>query len=224
MNKKNQDIVLDSNFDNQLAMWCNRVDDTNDLAGMADKIMQLNVDTISAYFENVSDLWPWFENKGIKIYTRFDFYPTKFESDFNDLIKKINVVCKTGASGVQIFLNMRNFDRFIDNLSVVRDDLFFNRDLSVCVDINDINVNNLSVFFEKLRAVSCNSLGITLNKDTKKKSDFMSRIYALLNEWDFDGVLHCINMEDKLRICQVMRLVETIKPEIYDDLRFFIEY
>jgi len=46
----------------------------------------------------------------------------------------------------------------------------------------------------------------------------------LLNEWDFDGVLHCINMEDKLRICQVMRLVETIKPEIYDDLRFFIEY
>ncbi|MBR5904676.1 MAG: hypothetical protein IKZ49_04045 [Alphaproteobacteria bacterium] len=224
MNKKNEDIILDSNFDSQLAMWCNRVEDTNDLAGMADKIIQLNVDTISAYFENISDLWPWLENSGIKLYTRFDFAPTKFESDFNDLIKKINSVCKTGAGGVQIFLNMRNFDRFIDNLSVVRDDLFYNRDLSICVDINEIDINNLAHFFEKLRSVSCSVLGITLNKDTKKKSDFMTRIYALLNEWDFDGVLHCINIENKLRICQVMRLTETIKPDIYDELRFFIEY
>lgn len=224
MNEKKDDIVLDSNFNSQIAMWCNRVDDTNDLAGMADKIIQLRVDTISACFDNVADLWPWFENMGIKLYTRFDFAPTKFETDFNELIKKVNVACKTGASGVQIFLNMRNFDRFIEGLLVVSEDLFYERDLSVCVDINDIDINNLGKFFEKLRSVNASSLGITFNKDTGKKSDFMSRIYALLNEWDFDGVLHCISIEDKLRIAQVMRLVETVKPKIYEDLRFFIEY
>ena len=40
MNEK-KDIVLDSDFDSQLAMWCNHVEDTNDLAGMADRIIQL---------------------------------------------------------------------------------------------------------------------------------------------------------------------------------------
>jgi hypothetical protein len=140
------------------------------------------------------------------------------------LVKKINRVLKSGADGVQIFIKMALFEKFMDLLSLVRDDLFFEHKLCICMDINDIDISKWDMIFEKMRALRVDIFAITFEKDDGKRSDFMGRIYGMLNAWDFGGILHCIKINKNIRIDEIMRLTEMLQPDIYEKLRFFIEY
>ena len=219
-----KEILLDSAFEKQIASWCDNVQDTNDTAIMANDILESGVDTISVPAENVPFVWICLEKSNVEIYTRYNFGVNDTDDDFNDLVKKINHVLKSGADGVQIFIKMENFVRFMDLLALVRDDLFFGHKLCICMDINDIDISKWEMIFDKLRALRVDVFAISLEKDDGKRSDFMGRIYGMLNAWNFGGVLHCIKINKNIRIDEIMRLTEILQPDIYDKLRFFIEY
>ncbi len=219
-----KEILLDPAFENQIASWCDNVQDTNDAAIMANDILESGVDTISVPAENVPFVWICLEKSNVEIYTRYIFNPTDIDNDFNDLVKNINQVFKSGAHGVQIFVKMANYEKFMDLLSLVRDDLFFGHKLCICMDINDIDISKWDMIFEKLRALRVDVFAITLEQDNGKRSDFMGRVYGMLDAWNFDGVLHCIKINKNIRIDEIMRLTEMLQPDIYEKLRFFIEY
>ena len=222
---EDKEILLDSAFEKQIAFWGNSVQDTNDIAGIADKILESGVDTISVPPEIVPFMWTYLEKANIEIYTRFDFAPLaqNIENDFDELVKQITQSCKQGATGVQIFIKMAEFERFMNLLSLVRDDLFFEHKLCICMDINDIDVHRWDMIFEKLRNLRVDVFTITFNKDDGKRSDFIGRVYGMLDAWNWDGVLHCLFLNKKIRIDEVMRLTETMQPKIYEKLRFFFE-
>jgi hypothetical protein len=211
-------------FEKQIASWCDNIQDTNDTAIMANDILESGVDTISVPEEIVPFVWTCLEKSNVEIYTRYNFGVNDTDEDFNDLVKKINHVLKSGADGVQIFIKMENFMRFMDLLSLVRDDLFFGHKLCICMDINDIDISKWEMIFDKLRALRVDVFAISLEKDDGKRSDFMGRIYGMLNAWDFGGILHCIKINKNIRIDEIMRLTEMLQPDIYEKLRFFIEY
>lgn len=219
-----KEILLDPAFEKQIASWCDSVQDTNDTAIMANNILESKVDTVSVPEKIVPFVWTCLEKSDVEIYTRYNFAPNATDDDFNDLVKQINHVLKSGADGVQIFVKMENFVRFTDLLSLVRDDLFFGRKLCICMDINDIDISKWDMIFDKLRALRVDVFAITLEKDDGKRSDFMGRIYGMLTAWNFDGVLHCIKVNKNIRIDEIMRLTEILQPDIYEKLRFFIEY
>ena len=78
--------------------------------------------------------------------------------------------------------------------------------------------------FQKLRDVHAGAFVLTLNEDMENRSDFVGRVYGLLQNWDFDGELHFILGNNFDRIDQVIRLCECLKPEISEKLRFFLDY
>ncbi len=219
-----KEILLDPAFENQIASWCDNVQDTNDTAIMANDVLESGVDTISVPEEIVPFVWTCLEKSKVEIFTRYNFEPTDIDDDFNDLVKKINRVLKSGADGVQIFVKMALFEKFMDLLSLVRDDLFFEHKLCICMDINDIDISKWDMIFEKMRALRVDIFAITFEKDDGKRSDFIGRIYGMLNAWDFGGILHCIKINKNIRIDEIMRLTEMLQPDIYEKLRFFIEY
>ena len=61
-------------------------------------------------------------------------------------------------------------------------------------------------------------------KDTGKKSDFVGRIYAMLNAWSDDNKfdLHFAFGANFMRIEQAWRLVEKVKPDLISRVKFFI--
>ena len=65
---------------------------------------------------------------------------------------------------------------------------------------------------------------LVIDEDMGNRSDFIGRIYGMLDNWDFDGDLHFIFGNNYDRIDQVIRLVESMKPELSDKLHFFLEY
>ncbi len=215
-----------SDSDNRIALWCGDVSDTNDLAIMCENIVTNGVGLISVPMDAVSNAWVYLEKKGVKILTRYEFSPlTKnIDSDMYKLGADITGVCKTGAAGVQIFVKMHDFENFMNALKVVRDDLFFGHDLSVAMDIGDLDINNLDMVFQKLRDVRADSFALTLNEDLGTRSDFVGRVYALLQDFNFDGELHFILGNNFDRIDQVIRLTESLRPALNDKLRFFLDY
>lgn len=215
-----------SDSDKRVAMWCDDIADTNDLAVMCETIINNGVHLISVPCHLVANVWTYLEKRNVKILTRFDL-----DSVFNnidermyDLGANITKACKSGADGVQIFIKMQDFEQIINKLEIVRDDLFFGHDLSIAMDTENLDVNNLDFIFQKLRDIRANSFTLTLKEDMGNRSDFVGRIYGLLQHFDFDGELHFVLGNNFDRIDQVIRLTECLRPELNDKLRFFLDY
>ncbi len=215
-----------SKFDSRIALWCDKAGDTNDLANLANEILEQNINLVSVMPEIVFFMWTCLEKSRVKIFTRYDFTPVQknVDKEVFKLAENITGILKRGAAGVQIFINMRDLEHFVDTFVPVRDDLFFEHDLCIGLDINEIGMSDWDVVFEKLRAIRANILMLTLKEDEGNRSDFVGRIYGMLQKWNFDGELHCLLNNDYERMDQVIRLVESEKNELSDKLRFFLEY
>lgn len=215
-----------SDSDKRMALWFDSAADTSDLVVMAENVVQEKVQLISVLPESVPFIWTCLEKQDVKIMTRyfFDPMPKNVDYEFSDLVKNINGICKKGANGVQVFLKLSDLNMFVNNLSVVRDDLFFGHDLSVGLDIEEIGLDDWDFVFQKLHDIRANSLVLTLTEDTGNRSDFVGRVYTMLTKWNFNGELHFILNNDYDRIDQAIRLVEIAKPELSEKLRFFLNY
>lgn len=214
-----------SESDKRIAMICDSVKDTADLAGLANTIVASHVDTISILPEMVSFLWAWLEKSPVKIWTRYDvlLLPKTVEKDISDLSQNIIQSYRNGASGVQLFLKKRDLEKFTDILATVRDDLFFKHDLAMFFDISEINIDDWDLIFDKLHALHADVFGIVAKADKGKKSDYIGRIYGMLEKWNFDGSLHFILNNNFDRIDQTIRLIESERPELSDKIKFFLE-
>jgi hypothetical protein len=215
-----------SDSDKRIALWCDSVHDTNDLAVICDSIIESGIDLVSVPPETVQNMWVYLEKSGVKILTRYNFTSNhkNLDTDVADLAKNISDVCKRGADGVQIFMKMAVFEDFCNKIMPVKDDLFFGKDLCIAMDIEDIDINNWNMIFQKLRNTGAHTLVLSLNEDMGVRSDFVGRVYGMLKNWDFDGALHFILHNDYDRMDQVIRLIETEKPELQDRIKFFLEY
>ena len=216
-----------SDLDSRVALWCEKAMDTNDLAMMAEYITHEKIKTVSILPEIVPFVWTCLEKFDVKILARYIFNPLQksmLDEEMYDLGGKIKDICKKGAKGVQIFIQMRDFERFVEMMGFVRDDLFFQHDLCIALDINDIDISNWQMIFQKLRNVRAHALGLSLTEDMGNRSDFVGRVYGMLQNWDFDGEIHFILGNNFDRIDQVIRLIEIEKPELANRVKFFLDY
>ena len=55
----------------------------------------------------------------------------------------------------------------------------------------------------------------------ENRSDFIGRIYALLEQWNFNGELHFILLDNLDRVDQVVRLTEILQPDLISKTKFF---
>ena len=215
-----------SDFDKRIAVWCDGVSDTSDLANFANSIIENKVDLISVLPETVYFLWTCLEKNNVKILVRNYFAPLQknMDKDVSALVAGISEIFKKGASGAQILVRKRDFEIFIDILKFVRDDLFFEHDLCIGFDIDDIGFSDWNMIFQRLRDIRADAICLTLNEDTGNRSDFVGRVYGMLQKWDFNGDLYFVLNNDYERMDQVIRLVESEKKELSDKIHFFLEY
>lgn len=208
-----------------LSAWCGQGADAGELARMAQYTIEHQMRMISAAPDDVAALWAWLEKMPIKIVARF-YLPPRAARDvdkISDLSARINAAFKQGANGAQIFMRAADLPAFADEISIVRDDLFFNKDLSIGLDISDVDACEWGAVFDALRRVRATSLTLVLARDRGDKSDFVGRVYALLNAWsDLRCDLHFVLGTSRLRIEQAGRLVQKMQPALACGMRMFI--
>ena len=218
-------IAIFDELKDKAGVWCPGELDAGDLARVVEFVTEKNLNVISVSPDSVVTVWPWLEDKFVKIITRFYLSDKKItEAQVSDITIRINNVFKQGAHGAQVFLPYCALGDLVEQTHVIRDDLFFDKDLEIGIDIGDIDVFEWEKLFEKLRKINASSVLFVFTKDTGNKSDFVGRIYAMLNAWNnennFD--LHFAFGQNFMRIEQVWRLVESMKPELMQRVKFLV--
>ena len=206
-----------------MVLRCESDQDSTGLIHIAENIVAQKILQISVYPKYVGSLWTWLEDKPVKIIARFDLDASvKKGSDRENAISKlsgeINQVFKRGASGAGIFIPAHDMDLFAGDLLPIRDDLFFNKDLTIGLDLNEIDTVYWEGVFDFLNKLRVGSVLFYLS-DTKKATDyFIGRVYALFESIgdNYIGQLQFALGNDQSKIEQVWRLCEKMRPYLLD--------
>lgn len=219
----NTDKILET-FDNKVALWLPIEAEPTDLAQAASVAIEKNISVMSVSSDSVSIVWPWLENKNVKIFSRF--YLNRQDLDeLSNLTEKINLAFKRGADGAQIFVPKQGLETFVSQLYMIRDDLFFNKDLFIGIDINEIEPFEWKNVFMLLKKMRTTGIILALPRDSGDKSDFVGRVYAALESVEGENKdldFHFLLGNSFVRIEQSMRLIDAMQPELSEKTRFFI--
>lgn len=211
-----------------MSLWVgNTTDDTAELARMADIAIDKKVRFVSMPDGLIKTFWPWVEAKNIKILTRSNFVIGKNES-IDDMVslfaKNITGAFRSGADGVQVFIPAAGIAEFVNTIYSIRNDLFFGRYLSVAIDIDNIGDSNWNDIFATLSRIKPDSVLVFGNVEKfDANSDFVGRIFDMLENWNLNADLHLMFGKNMLRVTQVLRLTEKMRPEILKNMRVFME-
>lgn len=209
------------------ALWCGADMEAGELAQAVGQVGPKKIGMVSVSPDSVATVWPWLERDNIKIISRFYFSDKKIsEKQISDITVRINNAFKRGACGAQIFLPYAALADLVEQMYVIRDDLFFDKDLSIGVDVAEFGPYDWADLFVQLRRLNATSVVFALTKDAGDKSDFVGRIYGMLNAWDADNKfdLHFAFGPNFMRIEQALRLVQSVRPELVGRLKFWVNY
>ncbi len=216
---ESDDII--NEFNGRMAIWAIPADDV-DLAGVAEYVVSNRIDMISVATDSVARIWPWLEGTGVKIMTRF-YVPLHARGNaIADLTAQINTAFKHGADGAQIFVHLIDLPRFVSELHAVRDGLFFNKDLCIGIDADEIDALDWGDVFSALNKINATSFVLALPKYSGDKSDWVGRVYGALNSWDFGGELHFACTQNLVPMAQAARLVDALRADIAPRARFWV--
>ena len=206
-------------------LWCGADMDSGELARAVEFVTERGIGIISVVPNAVETVWPWLEGCDVKIMARFYLSDKRItEAQISDVTVRINSALRQGAQGAQVFVRYSALADLVEQTYVIRDDLFFNKDLSIGLDVADIGAYEWDTLYENLRKINVSSVVFVLAKEDGNKSDFVGRVYAMLRAWtsenNFD--LHFALGANSLRIEQVRRLVEKLQPQLAERVKFLI--
>ena len=215
-------------FDDVGAITCAWVGDgrneETDLAAMVDFMAANNIKTVSVPCGVSEKIWPWVEKQNTKIIGRFSFKADNVGADvaMSNLATAITTEFKHGLVGAQVFVPLNQITDFVNELLPIRDDLFFHRHFSIAIDVDGKVAPDWTGVFSAIKKLRADSLLLVAHGDTfNVKSDFVGRIFDMLNKWDADCDLHMMFDNNMMRVSQVIRMTKKIKPDMMAGLRVF---
>ena len=199
--------------------------DASDLVAVADAVLESGVSVISAPCVATSEIWPWVEKNNIKIVNRFIFSLDK-DTDVIDAVselsRSVTGAFKSGAVGAQVFVHAADLVAFCDAVRPVRNDLFFDKNFSVAIDIDEMRGVLWGTVFDALREIRPDAILITAHGDSfDANSDFVGIVFDMLNNWNLKSDLHLWFGKNMFRVSQVLRLCEKIQPDLVSNMRVF---
>lgn len=211
------------------ALWIgDSIKDDADLARVADAAIGMSVPFVSMPAGAVGTFWPWIEDRNIKILARINFEidaePEKADNEISAFSKYLTATFRKGASGAQVFVPYAHVAQFVDAIYPIRNDLFFDRYLSIGLDVDKTDNTDWSDVFEKIMKIKPDA--ILLFGRTEKfnpNTNFVGGIFSMLENWNPGPDLHLMFGKNMLRVSQVLRLTEKMRPEILKNLRVFVE-
>ncbi|MBO7656209.1 MAG: hypothetical protein J6S80_00580 [Alphaproteobacteria bacterium] len=211
-----------------MAWWVDdNAKDVSDLAQIADTAIDKHIPFISVPCDVVKTFWPWIEKTDIKLMTRFNFMGDEnhdFDVAVSDLATKVTTTFRQGADGVQIFVPYSQIADFMNAIKIIRNDLFFDKYVSIGIDIDEKQDIDWQYVFDALGAIKPNAvLLVGYEQKFNPNSDFAGRIFDMLQKWNLRSDLHLMFGKNMLRVSQVLRLVEKMRPEASKNIRVFIE-
>ena len=99
----------------------------------------------------------------------------------------------------------------------------FQRYFSVAINIKEVPNDMWPNVLELLKKIRPNSILIMAEGDSfNPKSDFLGRIYTMLEKWDLSFALHVMFGKNMMRVSQTLRLLQKMQPKLLPEFRVFL--
>lgn len=217
-------LILDG--EGLYAPMCGTGGASADLAASVSLALDANAAQISVMPSDVGVVWPWIEGGNLKIAARFSLSGDgDWDARMSDFATRVNAAFKCGAAAAQVFVRASELDAFCDALAPIRDDLFFNRELCIAIDLGDVSSDAWAPVFATLARVRADSVLFTLTRDTGDKSDYVGRLYGMLNTLDealWDGQLRFAVGTNPVRIEQAKLLTQALRSKKLAKMIIFV--
>lgn len=219
------DDAIFNQVHNNISLMCDDNCVGADLAAAVGFAISNKMNTICVPSQHVSDVWPWVEKTKTKIISRFSVDESITDTVISDLAKSISASFRDGANGALVFVSWCNLPNFAKEIVNIREDLFFNKTFSVGININEIGVFDWAELFGLMHMLQADSLTLVFNDDMGDKSDFVGRVFSMLNtpRGNWTGGVNFILGRNFVRIDQTFRLIQKIMPESISKTEFFID-
>jgi len=214
-------------FDNMSGLWVDdAVSEGTDLARISDFIITKNIPVISVPDGITEKIWPWIENCNVRIFNRFRIESGEnFDVVVSNVARQINDGFCHGATGAMVITSPKDLEPFVDAIYPIKDDLFFDRDLVMGIDIDKVDSSNWKNIFSTLNRIGANAILLTAMGDNfDASSDFIGRVYAMFTNWNFNGALYLMFGKNMLRYSQVLRLAQKMCVAVSDKIIAFLKY
>lgn len=200
--------------------------DNSVLVRFSDVAIGNNVEKISGPAGVAARMWPWVEKNKIQLFSRFNFSQfanNNVDEMVSNFAAAVSNEFRHGAGGIQVVLSKSEFESFVTGIHPIVQDLFFNKKFSIAININETGLNDWKNVFEMVNKLNADSL-LVVSDDEKfdAKSDFVGRVFAMLESWDTHAELHLMFGKNMLRVGQTIRLVEKMRPELSDKITVFV--
>ncbi len=214
-------------FSGMSGIWVDdRVVDDSELAQISNFILDNNVSLISVPVSVTEKIWPWIENRNIRIFNRFAVdFDDNADVTMSEIARNVNDSFRHGANGAQIMIKPNELEQFVNLVMPIKNDLFFDHDLVIELNIDNVDNADWVGIFDLLNRVQANAVMITAVGDKfDASSDFVGRIYAMFESWNFDGALHLMFGKNMMRTSQVLRLAQKMRPAVAEKILVFMPY
>ena len=220
-----EDKTIFDEVKNNISLMCRDKCEGADLAAMMGLAIEYKMKSVCVAPNRVGEVWPWLENSQVKIISRFSISGVINDDTMCDLSEKISAAFRDGADGVLVFMKKRDLQKFANGIIGVRESLFFNKSFGVVIDVDEIDVFEWESVFNILGTMRADSLTLVLENDAGDKSDFVGRIFAMLNaeRGGWTGTVNFALGQNILRIDQTYRLVQQLRPNTITETEFFVD-
>ena len=222
---KTDDIFDD--FSGMSGIWVDdRVVDDNELAQISNFILDNHISAVSVPAPVTEKVWPWIENRNVRIFNRFDVgFSDDADATMSKIARSVNESFRHGANGAQIMIKPNELEQFVNLVMPVKNDLFFDHDLVIGLNADNVDNSDWTKIFDLLNCIQANAIMITAMGDKfDASSDFVGRIYAMFESWNFDGALHLMFGKNMMRLSQVLRLAQKMRPAVTEKILVFMPY
>lgn len=213
----------------RLGMTCHGDLDASHLIAAADAASRDKMRVLSAEPQYVHTLWSWLEKTDLDIYAKItEGRGNQTQESFAErLSEKINTAFKSGAHGVQIFVDKQDLDFFVSALFPVKEDLFYGRKLFFCLDIQKIDNFDWEDIFYQINKIGASGILLDKGKTRPRKNtadDIVGRLHGLFDFMGpgFSGDIHFVGFNVQ-EVESAWRLANRMRPEIVPRLIFFLD-
>jgi len=214
-------------FSNISGLWIDGASwDGCDLARVSDFIIEKNIVNISVPIGATEKIWSWIESRNVRIFNRFDVdLSANTDGAISNLAEQITGCFRFGATGAMVMVKISDLEKFTDAIHPIKNALFFDHDFVVGLNTDKVNSDDWNRVFNLLNRVQPNAILITATGDKfDASSDFVGRVYAMFEHWNFDGELYLMFGKNMLRFSQVLRLAQKMQPTVAQKIIAFMPY
>ncbi|MDR0319154.1 MAG: hypothetical protein LBH81_00220 [Rickettsiales bacterium] len=202
-----------------LDLCCWTPADATELIGAAGTAARMGIPRISVAAASVPAVWSWLEKSPVALSAMVAWNSAKMGTA--DLVREITLPLKRGADQVQLYAKWKDLPKLSDALREIRDEIFFDKKLSLALSLDDVPYNGWLDAFKYAKELRADNIMLIAKSIKTLDSKYFNFLDSLEGGEPW-GVEACVASDAVKPLEDIFRLTKKMLPDGMGKLRIIV--